>query len=117
MSPYLPRNGASGSPFSEGGALYALGLIHANHGQDIRAFLLESLRATSNEVWPDVPSLPCPHPMLTNFKHHTCPHLTNPLVLSCSAKLHAVVPDCTLHDVCSVKMGMAVTKGRRMDCR
>ena len=50
MAPYLPRNGASGSPYSEGGALYALGLIHANHGQDIRDFLLESLRGTQNEV-------------------------------------------------------------------
>ncbi|KAK9829302.1 hypothetical protein WJX72_005032 [[Myrmecia] bisecta] len=50
MAPYLPRNGASSSPYSEGGALYALGLIHANHGADIRDFLLESLRNTSNEV-------------------------------------------------------------------
>lgn len=50
MSPYLPRNGSSGSPFSEGGALFALGLIHANHGQDIRSFLLESLGNTSHEV-------------------------------------------------------------------
>ena len=36
MAPYLPRNGVSGSPYSEGGALYALGLIHANHGQASR---------------------------------------------------------------------------------
>lgn len=50
MMPYLPRNGHSGSPFSEGGALYALGLIHANHSQDIKQFLLEQLRSTSNEV-------------------------------------------------------------------
>ncbi|GFR48946.1 hypothetical protein Agub_g10960, partial [Astrephomene gubernaculifera] len=58
MAPYLPRAGAAaaaaggggGSPFSEGGALYALGLIYANHGQDVRPFLLESLRGTSNEV-------------------------------------------------------------------
>eukprot|EP00798_Chlamydomonas_sp_ICE-L_P002207 gene2207-33767_t len=50
MAPYLPRNGSSGSPFSEGGALYALGLIYANHGQDIRTFLLEALRNTGNEV-------------------------------------------------------------------
>ena len=50
MSPYLPRNGASPSPFSEGGALFALGLIHANHGHEIRSFLLESLSNTSNEV-------------------------------------------------------------------
>eukprot|EP00271_Cylindrocystis_brebissonii_P005015 TRINITY_DN16971_c0_g1_i1.p1 TRINITY_DN16971_c0_g1~~TRINITY_DN16971_c0_g1_i1.p1 ORF type:complete len:1168 (-),score=279.75 TRINITY_DN16971_c0_g1_i1:370-3873(-) len=51
MAPYLPQNGGgSGSPFSEGGALYALGLIHANHGEGIQHFLLESLRNTSNEV-------------------------------------------------------------------
>ncbi|GLI59879.1 hypothetical protein VaNZ11_001794 [Volvox africanus] len=55
MAPYLPRGGAAaggsgGSPYSEGGALYALGLIYANHGHDIRPFLLESLRGTSNEV-------------------------------------------------------------------
>jgi hypothetical protein len=50
MSPYLPRNGSSGSPYSEGGALYALGLTYANHGQDVRGFLLDSLRDTSSEV-------------------------------------------------------------------
>ncbi|KAL0322669.1 UNVERIFIED_CONTAM: 26S proteasome non-ATPase regulatory subunitA [Sesamum angustifolium] len=35
MAPYLPQGGAGGggSPYSEGGALYALGLIHANHGR------------------------------------------------------------------------------------
>lgn len=36
MAPYLPRDGASSSPYSEGGALYALGLIHANNGTGIR---------------------------------------------------------------------------------
>ncbi|HLM69704.1 MAG TPA: HEAT repeat domain-containing protein, partial [Longimicrobium sp.] len=52
MAPYLPQNGGTGggSPYSEGGALYALGLIHANHGEGIKQFLLESLRNTSNEV-------------------------------------------------------------------
>ena len=51
LAPYLPQPGMSASPFSEGGSLYALGLIHANHGAPIRSFLLESLRnAGSNEV-------------------------------------------------------------------
>uniref|UniRef100_A0A0C9QR97 26S proteasome non-ATPase regulatory subunit 1 homolog n=1 Tax=Wollemia nobilis TaxID=56998 RepID=A0A0C9QR97_9CONI len=52
MAPYLPQNGASGggSPYSEGGALYALGLIHANHGEGIKQFLRESLCSTSVEV-------------------------------------------------------------------
>lgn len=36
MSPYLPPNETSGSPYSEGGALFALGLIHANHGHGIQ---------------------------------------------------------------------------------
>jgi 26S proteasome regulatory subunit N2 len=32
LQPYLPQGGQSSSPFSESGALYALGLIHANKG-------------------------------------------------------------------------------------
>lgn len=56
MAPYLPRNGSSGSPYSEGGALYALGLIHANHGQSIIEFLLQMLRNTGNEVRMQVPA-------------------------------------------------------------
>ena len=52
MAPYLPQTGATsgGSPYSEGGALYALGLIHANHGEGIKQFLIDSLRNTNNEV-------------------------------------------------------------------
>ncbi|KAK2075592.1 hypothetical protein QBZ16_001700 [Prototheca wickerhamii] len=51
MSPYLPAapGGATGSPFSEGGALFALGLIHVNQGAEVRAFLAESLRAATAE--------------------------------------------------------------------
>lgn len=51
MSPYLPNapGGATGSPYSEGGALFALGLIHANQGQEIVPFLTESLRGASAE--------------------------------------------------------------------
>ncbi|KAG5560608.1 hypothetical protein RHGRI_003807 [Rhododendron griersonianum] len=47
MAPYLPQSGAGGggSPYSEGGALYALGLIHANHGEGIKQFLRDSLRS------------------------------------------------------------------------
>ncbi|KAH1063843.1 hypothetical protein J1N35_028830 [Gossypium stocksii] len=52
MAPYLPQGGAGGggSPYSEGGALYALGLIHANHGEGIKQFLRDSLRNTNVEV-------------------------------------------------------------------
>ncbi|DAZ93893.1 TPA: hypothetical protein N0F65_004740 [Lagenidium giganteum] len=32
LAPYLPSGGVSSSPYSEGGALYAMGLIHANKG-------------------------------------------------------------------------------------
>ncbi|KAL8002353.1 putative armadillo-like helical, 26S proteasome regulatory subunit RPN2 [Plasmopara halstedii] len=32
LSPYLPQGGMTTSPYSEGGALYAMGLIHANKG-------------------------------------------------------------------------------------
>ncbi|KAJ0953335.1 putative armadillo-like helical, 26S proteasome regulatory subunit RPN2 [Helianthus annuus] len=51
MAPYLPQSGSGGgSPYSEGGALYALGLIHANHGEGIKQFLRDSLRSTNVEV-------------------------------------------------------------------
>jgi 26S proteasome regulatory subunit N2 len=50
MAPYLPRDGHAGSPYSEGGALYALGLITANHGSGTQPFLTESLRATGNPI-------------------------------------------------------------------
>lgn len=58
LGPYLPQQGGGGgaasSPYSEGGALYALGIIHANHGGDIVKYLLNALRTASetniNEV-------------------------------------------------------------------
>eukprot|EP00879_Flechtneria_rotunda_P005574 GHRR01005868.1.p1 GENE.GHRR01005868.1~~GHRR01005868.1.p1 ORF type:complete len:994 (+),score=408.14 GHRR01005868.1:347-3328(+) len=50
MAPYLPRDGHTGSPYSEGGALYALGLITANHGAAMQQFLVESLRNSSNPI-------------------------------------------------------------------
>ncbi|KAI8318872.1 26S proteasome regulatory complex, non-ATPase subcomplex, Rpn2/Psmd1 subunit [Martensiomyces pterosporus] len=34
LQPYLPEEGISSSPFSEGGAFFALGLIHACHGSE-----------------------------------------------------------------------------------
>lgn len=51
LEPYLPHLGQSGSPYQEGGALYALGLIHANHSNDKSDFLREALRnAGNNEI-------------------------------------------------------------------
>ena len=49
LGPYLPAEGVSGSPYSEGGALYALGLIHANHGSSVVPTLLKTLRSTHSE--------------------------------------------------------------------
>jgi len=57
LAPYLPpqqpAGGAqqSGSPYSEGGALYALGLIHANHGGSVTDYLVTALHnASSSEI-------------------------------------------------------------------
>jgi 26S proteasome regulatory subunit N2 len=48
LAPYLPTGtGASSSAFSEGGALYGLGIIHANHGEKITDYLLTALTSTS----------------------------------------------------------------------
>jgi 26S proteasome regulatory subunit N2 len=40
----------SGSPFQEGGALYALGLIHANHGKGVLEYLSKALGSAQNET-------------------------------------------------------------------
>ncbi|KAK8494590.1 hypothetical protein V6N12_002075 [Hibiscus sabdariffa] len=52
LAPYLAQGDAGGgtNPYSEGGALYALGLIHANHGEDIKEFLHDRLRRSNVEV-------------------------------------------------------------------
>lgn len=50
LAPYLPTEGRQVSPYSEGGALFALGLIHASHGQPVVEFMSNSLSNTHNEV-------------------------------------------------------------------
>ena len=40
MQTYLPKDSASGTGYAEGGGLYALGLIHANHGGEITDYLI-----------------------------------------------------------------------------
>merc|ERR1719394_800033 len=50
MQSYLPRDSsATSSGYAEGGGLYALGLIHANHGGDITEYLLGQLKEASCE--------------------------------------------------------------------
>jgi len=47
----LPKDSSSSSAYSEGGGLYALGLIHANHGGEMTEYLLGQLKeATSHQV-------------------------------------------------------------------
>ncbi|KAG0749056.1 hypothetical protein G6F57_002499 [Rhizopus arrhizus] len=51
LAPYLPTHGSSNnSSYSEGGSLYALGLINANHGADVLSYLKKELKETSDEV-------------------------------------------------------------------
>ncbi|BGP50648.1 proteasome regulatory particle base subunit [Rhodotorula kratochvilovae] len=57
LEPYLPAaagaqdRGAAGSVYSEGGSLYALGLVNANHGgEDIVRYLMETLKGSQDEV-------------------------------------------------------------------
>ncbi|KAL1895698.1 proteasome regulatory particle base subunit [Sporothrix stenoceras] len=51
LEPYMPRIGqlTQGSPFSQGGALYAYGLIHANHGADALGYLKEVFSSAEDE--------------------------------------------------------------------
>ena len=51
LEPYLPRRAAlGGSIYSQGGALYAYGLIYANHGADALEYLKEQFKETQEEV-------------------------------------------------------------------
>lgn len=50
MQSYLPKESGASSGYSEGGGLYALGLIHANHGAAIIDYLLQQLKDAQNEV-------------------------------------------------------------------
>eukprot|EP00933_Yihiella_yeosuensis_P014940 TRINITY_DN13181_c3_g1_i2.p1 TRINITY_DN13181_c3_g1~~TRINITY_DN13181_c3_g1_i2.p1 ORF type:complete len:1045 (+),score=290.64 TRINITY_DN13181_c3_g1_i2:25-3135(+) len=53
LSTYLPQAGGTrGSPYSEGGALYAMGIIHAGHyDPETKAYLVEQLHnASATEV-------------------------------------------------------------------
>lgn len=51
LRPYLPRNASfNASVYQEGGSLYALGLIHANHGSEVLELLKDNLRTSSEAV-------------------------------------------------------------------
>jgi 26S proteasome regulatory subunit N2 len=50
MSAYLPKDSANNFPYSDGGGLYALGLIHANHGGEIIDYLFNQLKCSTTEV-------------------------------------------------------------------
>ncbi|KAK4187483.1 armadillo-type protein [Podospora australis] len=52
LEPYLPKQTgvATGSIFSQGGALYAYGLIHANHGADALDYLRKHFNSAEEEV-------------------------------------------------------------------
>ncbi|TRY84096.1 hypothetical protein DNTS_032945, partial [Danionella cerebrum] len=50
MATYLPKDTSPGSAYQEGGGLYALGLIHANHGGEIIDYLLGQLKSASNDI-------------------------------------------------------------------
>lgn len=53
LSPYLPQESGSvnASPYTEGGALFGLGMIYANHGDEkVTEYLSKKLKSSQNEV-------------------------------------------------------------------
>lgn len=50
LKPYLPTNDGSASPYSEGGAMFALGLIRARTGAEGASYFIDQLAKTDNEV-------------------------------------------------------------------
>lgn len=53
LEPYLPKENSpagAGSPYSQGGSLYALGLIYTNHGHHVLDYLRKRFTETNEEV-------------------------------------------------------------------
>lgn len=50
LRPYLPQDGLTSSAYSEGGSLFALGLIHANHGTEVVDLLTNQLKTNEGEI-------------------------------------------------------------------
>ncbi|CDS00444.1 hypothetical protein [Sporisorium scitamineum] len=50
LRPYLPQDGITSSVYSEGGSLFALGLIHANHGVEVMELLTNTLKSNPAEI-------------------------------------------------------------------
>ncbi|XP_062521379.1 26S proteasome non-ATPase regulatory subunit 1-like [Corticium candelabrum] len=50
MSTYLPKDSGVGGVYTEGGGLFALGLIHVNHGSAITEYLINQLKETTSDV-------------------------------------------------------------------
>lgn len=53
LAPYLPKVGGGGSPYAEGGALFAMGLIHARASETTegeRQYLKDQLAAATHEA-------------------------------------------------------------------
>ena len=51
LKPYLPQDPSSGgSPYSQGGSLYALGLIYTNHGHHVLDYLRDNFKKATEEV-------------------------------------------------------------------
>ncbi|KAK6533789.1 proteasome regulatory particle base subunit [Orbilia ellipsospora] len=51
LQPYLPNpSSGTGSPYSQGGSLYGLGLIYANHGEDVLPYLRQQFNDTQDEI-------------------------------------------------------------------
>ncbi|KAK4635108.1 26S proteasome regulatory subunit rpn2 [Fulvia fulva] len=53
LEPYLPKehaNASAGSTYSQGGSLFALGLIYTNHGTHVLDYLRRQFKATQEEV-------------------------------------------------------------------
>uniref|UniRef100_A0A8C4WXA0 26S proteasome non-ATPase regulatory subunit 1 n=1 Tax=Eptatretus burgeri TaxID=7764 RepID=A0A8C4WXA0_EPTBU len=50
MATYLPKDTSPGSAYQEGGGLYALGLIHVNHGAAITEYLLGQLKNATSDI-------------------------------------------------------------------
>ncbi|RDD41259.1 26S proteasome non-ATPase regulatory subunit 1 [Trichoplax sp. H2] len=82
MSHYLPKDNTSSNGMQSGGALYALGLIHANHGHGILSYLRNQLKEAASQP----------------IRHGACLALGLAALGTANQDIYDDLYDCMIHD-------------------
>ncbi|XP_065164935.1 26S proteasome non-ATPase regulatory subunit 1-like isoform X2 [Atheta coriaria] len=97
METYLPKEAGSAG-YTESGALYALGLIHANHGEKIVPYLIQQLKEPTTET-------------NSNIKHGGCLGLGLAAMGTCNEEVFSLLRDRLFEDDAVVGEAAGIAMG------